>query len=275
MDKATIIGLVVGVVLLFWGMTDAAANNMRIYYSFSSILIVGGGTLAATLISFHLDQVMKAFQLFMIALRSRLPHPSEITTTLVGLAEKARKEGLLALEEETERIDDLFFKRGIQLVVDGTDPQLLKSILETELVFLEERHKKGRAIFETMGSFAPAFGLIGTLIGLVAMLVSLDDPKKVGPGMAVALLTTLYGAVISNLVCLPIANKLKLRSSEEVLLKEVIIEGILSIQAGDNPRIVEEKLKSFFAPSIREELEREREDLGRVIPLKRESESTR
>ncbi len=110
---------------------------------------------------------------------------------------------------------------------------------------------------------------------MVAMLISLDDPQKVGPGMAVALLTTLYGAVISNLVCLPIANKLKLRSSEEVLLKEVIIEGILSIQAGDNPRIVEEKLKSFFAPSIREELEREREDLGRVIPLKRESESTR
>ena len=272
MDKATIIGLVVGVVLLFWGMTNAAANNMRIYYDFASILIVGGGTLAATLISFHLEQVMKAFQLFMIAMRSRLPQPSEIIITLVGLAEKARKEGLLALEEETERIEDPFFKRGIQLVVDGTDPQLLKSILETELIFLEERHKKGKAIFETMGAFAPSFGLIGTLIGLVAMLVSLDDPKKVGPGMAVALLTTLYGAILANLICLPIANKLKLRSSEEVLLKEVIIEGILSIQAGDNPRIVEEKLKSFFAPSIREELEREREEVGKVIPLKRESE---
>lgn len=275
MDKATIIGLVIGVVLLFWGMTDAAANNMQIYYSFSSILIVGGGTLAATLISFHLEQVMKAFQLFMIAMRSRLPQPSEIIITLVGLAEKARKEGLLALEEETERIEDPFFKRGIQLVVDGTDPQLLKSILETELIFLEERHKKGKAIFETMGAFAPSFGLIGTLIGLVAMLVSLDDPKKVGPGMAVALLTTLYGAVLANLVCLPIANKLKLRSSEEVLLKEVIIEGILSIQAGDNPRIVEEKLKSFFAPSIREGFEREREEAGKVIPLKRESGNMR
>ncbi len=275
MDKATIIGLVVGVVLLFWGMTNAASNNMKIYYDFASILIVGGGTLASALISFHLEQVMKAFQLFMITMRSRLPEPSEIIITLVSLAEKARKEGLLALEEETEKISDPFFKRGIQLVVDGTDPQLLKNILETELIFLEERHKKGKAIFETMGSFAPAYGLIGTLIGLVAMLISLDDPKKVGPGMATALLTTLYGAVFANLFCLPVANKLKLRSSEEVLLKEVIIEGILSIQAGDNPRIVEEKLKSFFAPSIREELEREKEETGKVIPLKRENESVR
>ncbi len=148
--------MVVGVVLLFWGMTDAAANNMKIYYSFSSILIVGGGTLAATLISFHLDQVMKAFQLFMIALRSRLPHPSEITTTLVGLAEKARKEGLLALEEETERIDDLFFKRGIQLVVDGTDPQLLKSILKPNWFFWKNATKK-ESYFRNDGQFCSGF----------------------------------------------------------------------------------------------------------------------
>ncbi|MGQ9473673.1 MAG: motility protein A, partial [Candidatus Caldatribacteriaceae bacterium] len=212
---------------------------------------------------------MKSMKLFQIAMRQKLPSPQEIVGALVSLAEKARKEGLLALEEEAERVQDPFFQRGIQLVVDGTDPQLLKSILETELLFLQERHKEGRGIFEAMASFAPAFGLIGTLIGLVTMLVNLDDPKKVGPGMAVAMLTTLYGAIIANAFCLPVANKLKLRSGEEVLLKEVIIEGILSIQAGDNPRIVEEKLKSFFPPEVREALEKEGQE--RVIPLRQET----
>ncbi len=269
MDKATLIGLALGVVLLFWGMFGSASP--QVFISFSSVLITVGGTLAATMISFRFEQVMKAFQLFQIAMKEKLPSSQEVISVLVSLAEKARKEGLLALEEESERFEDPFFKKGIQLVVDGTDPQLVKSILETELLFLEERHKMGRSIFETMGTFSPAFGLIGTLIGLVAMLVNLDDPKKVGPGMAVALLTTLYGAIIANLFCLPVANKLKLRSQEEILLKEVIIEGILSIQAGDNPRIVEEKLKSFFAPEVREAFERERETGERVITLRREA----
>ncbi|WP_369018084.1 motility protein A [Thermatribacter velox] len=269
MDKATLIGLALGVVLLFWGMLGSA--DFQVFISISSVLITGGGTIAATMISFRFEQVMKAFQLFQIAMKEKLPSSQEVISVLVSLAEKARKEGLLALEEESERFEDPFFRKGIQLVVDGTDPQLVKSILETELLFLEERHKLGRSIFETMGTFAPAFGLIGTLIGLVAMLVNLDDPKKVGPGMAVALLTTLYGAIIANLFCLPVANKLKLRSQEEILLKEVIIEGILSIQAGDNPRIVEEKLKSFFAPQVREAFERERETGERVITLRREA----
>lgn len=273
MDIATLAGLGIGIALVFWGMLSSAGGNMQIYINIPSILITGGGTLAATMISFRLNQVMKAMKLFQIAMQEKLPDPSEIIGTLVALAEKARKEGLLALEEEADRFNDPFFKKGIQLVVDGTDPQLLKSIMETELLFMEERHKTGRAVFETMASFAPAFGLIGTLIGLVAMLVHLDDPKKVGPGMAVALLTTLYGALIANLFCLPVANKLKLRSAQEVLLKEVIIEGILSIQAGDNPRIVEEKLKSFFAPEVREQFEREREGQERVIPLRRTREA--
>ncbi|MDK2896270.1 MAG: chemotaxis protein MotA [Candidatus Atribacteria bacterium] len=269
MDRATIIGLLLGVVLLIWGVMGSSAD-IQVYVSYSALLITGGGALAATLISFRFEQVLKAFHLFRIAMREKLPSPSEIILILVSLAEKARKEGLLALEEESDRLDDLFFKKGIQLVVDGTDPQLVKSIMETELAFLEERHRTGRSIFETMGAFAPAFGLIGTLVGLVAMLVNLNDPSRVGPGMAVALLTTLYGAVIANLFCLPVANKLKLRNEEEVLLKEVIIEGILSIQAGDNPRIVEEKLKSFFAPEARKEFEEGKSEGEQVIPLRRE-----
>ncbi|HSV32223.1 MAG TPA: MotA/TolQ/ExbB proton channel family protein [Atribacteraceae bacterium] len=270
MDKATIIGLGIGILLLMWGMIGAA--GFAPYFDVNSILITGGGTLAGTMISYRFEQTLGAFKLFQIALLTKLPSASMVITALVSLAEKARKEGLLALEEESRSLDDPFFRKGIQLVVDGTDPQLVKNILETELLFLQERHKTGRSIFETMGNFAPAFGLIGTLIGLVAMLVRLDDPAAIGPGMAVALLTTLYGAVVANLICLPVANKLKLRSNEEILLREVIIEGILSIQAGDNPRIVEEKLKSFFSPSIRQEFEKTRNNSDRVIPLKQENQ---
>ncbi|NSW76567.1 MAG: motility protein A, partial [Candidatus Atribacteria bacterium] len=225
MDRATVIGLALGIVMILFGLFSSAGGNFMMFVNFPSVLITVGGAVASTLISFRFEQVMKAMKLFQIAMREKLPTPQEIVGTLVSLAEKARKEGLLALEEEAERIQDPFFRRGIQLVVDGTDPQLLKSILETELLFLQERHKVGRGIFEAMASYAPAFGLIGTLVGLVAMLVNLDDPKKVGPGMAVAMLTTLYGAIIANAFCLPIASKLKLRSGEEVLLKEVVGAG--------------------------------------------------
>lgn len=271
MDKATIIGLGLALVMVGFGLFSSSGGNFTMFVNIPSVVITIGGALASTLVSFRFEQIMKSMKLFQIAMRQKLPSPQEIVGSLVSLAEKARKEGLLALEEEAERVQDPFFQRGIQLVVDGTDPQLLKNILETELLFLQERHKEGRGIFEAMASFAPAFGLIGTLIGLVAMLVNLDDPKKVGPGMAVAMLTTLYGAIIANAFCLPVANKLKLRSGEEVLLKEVIIEGILSIQAGDNPRIVEEKLKSFFPPEVREALEKEKEGQERVIPLRQET----
>jgi chemotaxis protein MotA len=171
---------------------------------------------------------------------------------LVDFAEKARREGLLSLEQDVMEIDDSFLQRGIQLVVDGTDPELVRNILETKLTFLEERHQKGQDIFSSMGQLSPAFGMIGTLIGLIQMLTNLESPDSLGPGMATALITTFYGIIFANLFFIPITGKLKMRSEEEILMKEVMIEGILSIQAGENPRIVKEKLSAFLAKEKQE-----------------------
>ena len=164
----------------------------------------------------------------------------------------------MALEEEIESSSDEFLKKGIQLVVDGTDPELVKNILEIEIGFMEERHNENKAFWEAWGGLAPSFGLIGTVIGLIKMLGSLEDPSTIGPAMAVALLTTLYGAVLGYMIFNPIAAKLGLRTDEEVMIRQVMIEGILSVQAGENPRIVEEKLKSFLPPSKRDYVRRER-----------------
>jgi len=158
-------------------------------------------------------------------------------------------------EEDSETEPDVFLAKGLKLAVDGTDPQLLARILETDISALESRHKEGRGIFEAAGMFAPAFGMIGTLIGLVQMLANLSDPSSIGGGMAIALLTTFYGAVVANLIALPLAGKLKARSEEELQSREMIIEGIMSIQSGDSPRIVQEKLKSYLTPAQQTALE--------------------
>ncbi len=247
MDLATIIGVVLGIVLL--GGSILLGGNAIIFISLQSILIVFGGTLAGTMVSFSLSEISKIPQLIKVSLNNININKKDIIDILVDFAEKARREGLLALEQDVSEIDEDFLQKGIQLVVDGTDPDLIRNILETKLTFLEERHSKGRRIMSTMGFLAPAFGMIGTLIGLIQMLSQLDDPSNLGSGMAVALITTLYGALLANLLFIPLANKLQERSEEEILLKEVMIEGILSIQAGENPHIVEEKLSAFLANS--------------------------
>lgn len=224
----------------------------------------------ATLISYPLTTFLEVASIAKNAFQTQQQDLSETINTIVRFADKARREGLLALDEDADALDDLFLQKGIRLVVDGTTPELVRNILETELAFIAQRHKMGQSVFETMGAFAPAFGMLGTLIGLIQMLVNLDSPDAIGPGMATALVTTFYGSVLANLVCLPIANKLKTRSTEEIYVKEAIIEGVLSIQAGDNPRIVEEKLKSFLAPKQRHEVTRPsrvREVSGSEIPL--------
>jgi len=253
MDLATVAGVVIGVVLLIGSIL--VEGSLSTFWSVSSLMIVLGGTMAATLINFPLAQVIGTIKILRIAFRNHTTEPVEIIDTLVKFAEKARREGLLALEVETEVIDEPFLKKGVELIVDGTDPELVRNILETELSFIGERHKQGAQIFENMGGSAPAFGMIGTLIGLILMLRNLEDPSTIGPGMAVALITTFYGSLFANLIFIPIAGKLKIRSSEEILNKELMIEGILSIQAGENPRIVSEKMKSFLDPVARKKLE--------------------
>jgi chemotaxis protein MotA len=250
MDLATLLGIIIGLALM--AISILLEGDLMLFWSLSSLLIVFGGTFASIMVNFSMNQVLSVIPLLKVAFSRQKSNSAAIIDTLVEFAEISRREGLLALEERAQATNEPFLQKGIQLIVDGTDAELVRSILEIELVFLEERHRIGRQIFEKMGALSPAYGMIGTLIGLIAMLSRLDNPDQVGMGMAVALITTLYGAVASNLVFLPIAGKLRLKSDEEVLMKQVMIEGILSIQAGENPRIVEEKLKSFLAPADRE-----------------------
>ncbi len=244
---SSLIGILVGLFLVFYAIFSG--GDIRSFWDFKSILITVGGTLGATIASYPWS-TLKNITKVLRALRPKTTlEPQAIIEALVGYAEKARREGLLALEDDIEAMSEQFLQKGIQLIVDGTDPELVRSILETELSFIEDRHSANARVFDTMGALAPGFGMLGTLIGLIQMLRNIDEPSAIGPGMAVALVTTFYGSLISNLICQPIASKLRSNSRAEVLLKEVMIEGVLSIQAGENPRIVEEKLKAFLAAS--------------------------
>ncbi|HIE04048.1 MAG TPA: motility protein A [Candidatus Latescibacteria bacterium] len=253
MDLATIVGIFAGMFLIAFAITKG--GGLEIFIHFPSMLIVGGGTLASTLVHFPLGEVLKVLKVVQKAFLHKSPEPQETITTVVEMARKVRREGVLALESQIEEIHDPFLKRGVQLIVDGTEPELIQDILSNEITALEERHKKGQQIFSSMGAYAPAFGMIGTLIGLIQMLRTLEDPTKIGIGMATALITTFYGALLANLLFLPIAGKLKTRSEQEILTKEMILTGLLAIQSGDTPRIVQDKMTAFLAPKYRQELE--------------------
>lgn len=246
MDFASIGGTLLGISLIV--ISILTKGSITAFLSLSSALIVVGGVIAATLINYPISRIISVLKVVKIAYKGDSLQPLRVIKELVRMAEKARKEGLLALENETDEVTDPFMKKGIQLIVDGTDPELARNILETEIAMMEERHRIGAEIFDSMGASAPAFGMIGTLIGLIIMLKNLNDPDTLGPGMAVALITTFYGTLLANLLFIPIAGKLKLRSSEEILNREIVVEGILSIQAGENPRIVGEKMKAYLHP---------------------------
>jgi len=252
MDLATISGIIAGLSAIV--ISIMLGGTLDAFIDIPSIFIVFGGTIAATLINFPLSDLISVTGVVKNAFLHKATPPSEAIGTLVHDAIMARRECILALENESDAMTDVFMKKGVQLAVDGTAPDLIRNILETELSYLEDRHKLGQGIFDAMGTFAPAFGMIGTLIGLINMLKTLDDPTQIGAGMAIALITTFYGAVLANLILIPIAGKLKNRTVQESLIKEVMIEGIMSIQAGDNPRVVEEKLKAFLSPKLREQV---------------------
>jgi chemotaxis protein MotA len=239
--------------LTVWGIM--LGGSLSQFWDPPSVAIVIGGTMAALLINFPLARVISLATVLKKTVFTTPQNPSEVIGKMVKYAERARREGMLALEEESENEPDAFLRKGLRLAVDGTDPQLLEKILETDIGQLEARHKEGKSILDCGGTFAPAFGMIGTLIGLVNMLAALEDPSSIGAGMATALITTFYGALLANAVFLPLAGKLEFRSSEEILVREMIIDGIMAIQSGDSPRIVEEKLKSFLSPVQRASLE--------------------
>ena len=252
MDIATIVGLAAGVGLVV--ITVVMGGDPGVFWSPPSIVLVIGGTLAATLLNYPLKDVLSVFNTVKNAFVHKESDTRELIERIVGFATVARREGILALEAHAGEAGDEFLEKSVQLAIDGTAPELIKDILTTEIAFMEDRHGVGQSILIAMGTYAPAFGMIGTLIGLVKMLSTLDDPSKIGEGMAVALLTTLYGALLANVLFLPAAGKLRVCTANELLAKEVIIEGILSIQSGDNPRVVEQKLKAFVSPTVREQV---------------------
>ncbi|MCD6374679.1 MAG: motility protein A [Caldisericaceae bacterium] len=249
MDLATIIGIISGVTLVV--LTIIMGGSAAIFIHVPSMMVVFGGATAATLISFQLKEVLGVINVVRKAFFSEKTDNVALINQIVELSKKARKEGLLAIDKEVSQIEDPFLRSGMEMVVDGTEPELIRSIMETELSYLMERHKRGQEIFSAFGEYAPAFGMIGTLIGLIGMLQNLNDPSQIGGGMAVALITTFYGALAANLVFIPLAGKLKNRSEEEVLIKEMIIEGVLSIQFGEHPNTIQRKLMNFLSPKQR------------------------
>lgn len=259
MDLATLLGLVsalaviVGAILMGGG---AAA-----FINLPGLMIVLGGSFATTLIKHPLSHMLLAFRVAIKAFVNHTETPEQLIAQIVDLAATARREGLLGLEQV--EVTNPFLQRGIQLVVDGHKPEFIREVLRKEIALAVERHSDGEKIFLGIGEVAPAMGMIGTLIGLVQMMANMDDPKKIGPAMAVALLTTLYGAVIANAIALPIAAKLAHRSREEMINKSLILEGISSILEGVNPRIMEDMLKNYLPHSrrdiVRAEVESEAE----------------
>lgn len=254
MDIATPAGLLIGFVLLIVSVImGGGASGITAFINIPSMMIVVGGTICATLVRYPLQRVTGLISLIMKTIFVKLSSPQVEMQNLVEYAKLARREGLLALESKVVDIKDAFLSKSIQLLVDGTDAEGLRTILEKEIDNIRGRHSIGKGVLESMGTVAPAFGMMGTLIGLVLMLRELDDPSKIGVGMATALITTFYGVLLANLIFLPMSGKLEVRSKEETLLKELILEGVVSIQSGDNPSIVEEKLKGFLSPSQRKE----------------------
>jgi chemotaxis protein MotA len=251
MDIGTVGGLIGGVVLILGSMLISGAS-LGLYVDPGSAVMVIGGSFCALMVSHPLQRVLGIMNYFKHALNVKDYGKEKLISTMVSFSEQARREGLLALEDSLDDLDDKFMEKGLRLVVDGTDPSLIKNILYNELNQIDERHADGIMIFADWGALAPAFGMIGTLQGLIAMMANLGDQSAIGKGMALALITTFYGAIMANLVLIPLKAKLEGRNKEELMIKEIMVEGILSIQSGDNPRMVEEKLLAFLAPAERE-----------------------
>ncbi|MFP4163352.1 MAG: motility protein A [Chitinispirillaceae bacterium] len=248
MDLATIIGLGLAGALVLFGIK---LPNIAAFIDPPSLLITVGGAISATIAAFPASKLMNSMGVLKNAFFVKKQTPVDTIRQLVEFAEQARREGILALEARAAEVKDDFLKKGIQLAVDGTEPDLIKDILSTEISFTETRHEEGAKIFDFLATMGPSFGMIGTLVGLVLMLGNMQDVESIGPNMAVALITTFYGSLLANAICLPIVEKLKTYSQKEILIKELMLEGIMSLQSGDNPRIVEQKLTVFLEPGLR------------------------
>ena len=252
MDLASLLGLVICLgLVLFAIMAGNGPAAIKYFLDFQSALITLGGAFCAVMVSFTIADFVGGLKSFTLIFKPLKLNTGEMINKIIDLSNVARKEGLLSLEEASGELEDAFMKKGILLIVDGTDPELVRAILDTELTSIDVRHKQKIAFWECVGSMGPAWGMVGTLVGLIIMLQNMSDASSIGPAMGVALITTLYGSLLANWICAPTANKLKYNNDLEIQAKEIMIEGLLSIQAGENPRVIEEKLKSFLAPKDR------------------------
>lgn len=249
MDIATLIGILVSFGLVIISILMGGDGTW--FINAPSVMIVFGGTMGATLLAYPLGDVLRVFKVAKNVFMHKTQSASELIPMIAEFAKKARQEGILSFESQLSEIEDPFLVQGIQMAIDGMESSAIEEVMTTEILYVEERHRLGADIFNTMGTFAPAVGMLGTIIGLVQMLMQMEDPSQIGAPMAVALLTTFYGTLLANLLFLPVAGKLKTRSKQEILFKQMVLEGVISIQSGDNHRVVEQKLKAFIAPQAR------------------------
>lgn len=246
-DITTGIGLLLGIVLIMWGMTSDI--GLRIFWDPQSLAITVGASFAAILITYPIDKVKVLLKVMIQSFKRQTIDGNEIVKKFGDLSQKARREGLLSLEDEIVTVEDEFTKKGLQMVVDGIEPEVISNILELEIDELQARHDSNSKVIMSWAAFAPAFGMIGTLIGLIQMLANMEDQAGLASGMAKALITTFYGSLLANLVLIPIGNNLDAKTEIEISNMEMMLEGILAIQSGVNPRIVEEKLVAYLSPS--------------------------
>ncbi|AWZ48203.1 motility protein A [Clostridiaceae bacterium 14S0207] len=246
-DIATSIGLVIGIALMIWGMASGKAS-IAVFWDPASVGITVGGSFAALLITYPMDQIKALFKVFVQGFKNSAMAGTDIIEKFTNLSRKARREGLLSLEEEINSVENEFMKKGLQMVVDGIEPEVIKDIMELEISEVERRHGDNSSVLKTWAAFGPAFGMLGTLIGLIQMLANLSDQSGLASGMATALITTFYGSLLANLILTPMATNLDYKSSLEISNMEMMLEGILAIQSGVNPRIVEEKLTAYLSP---------------------------
>ena len=255
MDIASLIGILLCFALVIFGIiSSASVAALGNFLDAGSALITIGGALCAVMAQYTMPEVVRGLKSITLIFKMSEFDLPEVIRKIIDLSNVARKEGLLALEEASAELDDDFLKKGVLLIVDGTDPELVRGILETEMVSIESRHKRCIGFWNDLAGMGPAWGMIGTLIGLINMLQDMNDPTTIGPSMAVALITTLYGSMLANWIAVPVVGKLNSKNNTEMVIKEVMIEGLLSIQAGENPRVIEEKLKSFLSPAEKEDM---------------------
>ena len=254
MEKTTLVGIVAGLACIVISILIGDGGEVMAFVDIPAIFIVFGGVIFSTLASYPVKVLKSLKDVFKQVFQKKDVDLHADIEMIISIANIARREGLLALEDAVADLDNAFFKKGVMLVVDGADPELIKNVMEAEIYFAQDRHSQGQAVLETMAGYAPAFGMIGTLIGLINMLKNLSVTDMLGPSMSVALVTTFYGVILANLVFNPMAKNLRAKTAAETLEKELLLEGLLSIQDGENPRIIKDKLEAFMA---RREIRRE------------------